>query len=156
MLSGHHHPVNGGVCSHLAGAIALKVRLELALFSLAVCFSFSSHQVLCSKGGDWWSKWDSCAYWGPMLCLFRHLWLCSDTAHSGFFPGCARPHPNLELHCCIEWAGLQCLLSWGWGTQYEGHRNCSCCQKSGLLLGCHLSKHNGCHHPTWAILWGPR
>lgn len=41
----------GRVCSQVAGAEALRVGLELALFPSSVCFSFSLLWGLCPEGG---------------------------------------------------------------------------------------------------------
>ena len=85
----------GGVCSQVAGVEALRVRLKLVLFPLTVCFPISLHLELCPNGEKCWSKWGSCAYKGPMLCLCICLWLCSPCSH--IFPCCGCPRSSARL-----------------------------------------------------------
>ena len=42
-------PCQGGVCSQVVGAEALRVGLKLALFPLSVCFSFSHTEAFTAK-----------------------------------------------------------------------------------------------------------
>ena len=44
--------LSGAGSAPVARVEALRARLQLALFALSVCFSFSPHWGLCPKGGE--------------------------------------------------------------------------------------------------------
>ena len=147
----------GWVCLQVAGVETLRVRLKLALFPVSLCFSFSQHWNLYPKGGECWSKWGFCTFRGLILCLCRHLWLCSDVAHSHIFSH--HGAPDLVLHCGMEWVGPEYFFGLGWGVQQGG------CGNSGshaairslgpfCSASC-VSANNGCCCPTWAMLGAP-
>ena len=52
LLSGHHCPVRGEICSEVAGAEALRFWLKLVLLPLSVCFSFFLHWAFDPKVGS--------------------------------------------------------------------------------------------------------
>ena len=88
LLSGHQDPIRGKVWSQVAGAEALSIWLELALFPLSVFFHLSPHQALhpsmeeCwTQGGSWGLlATTSCTQksWLSLMCyLCKHLQLFS-------------------------------------------------------------------------------
>ena len=88
LLSGHQDPIRGKVWSQVAGAEALSIWLELALFPLSVFFHLSPHQALrpsmeeCwTQGGSWGLlATTSCTQksWLSLMCyLHKHLQLFS-------------------------------------------------------------------------------
>ena len=107
LLSGHHHPFRGGVCSQVTGAKALRVRVKLALFPLSVCSSFFPYWDFCPQRRGILKQVGLCAYRGVMLSLCRWIWLCSDAAHRHVF---SLVVANLMLLCGLEWVwlGLGC------------------------------------------------
>ena len=111
LLSGHHHPVRGGVWSQVAGAETLRAKPELASFPLGVWFSLSPHEDLSPRGGECWNKWGLCMDRGLMRCLCRCLQLSPFTA-LGASPLCPSQLITAPcLHC--PWPVMEPLCRTG-------------------------------------------
>lgn len=124
LLSGHHHPVSAHVAPKLMEQKACSIRLELALFSLRVCFPFFTHLCLCLNKGEWWNNKCLCAYGGPILCLCRHLLILSNARHSHIL---CFSHPRSVLGCAwsswgqsihTAWVGVHSEVVMGIHNQY--------------------------------------
>ena len=106
------------VCSQVTGVGALRVRLELALLRLRVCFSFSLQRGLCPKGGY---SWYECGSEAPRAACIgaAALLKCSPRLHLFPYSGVT----DLKQGYGVEWAGLEHSL--GWGLGYSGYGNWS-------------------------------
>lgn len=91
---------------------ALRVGLQLALFHLNVCFSFSPHWGLCVKGGECWSG----------ACVLAEVLNIASVGICGFaqtqskfssFPCYGPPRSSARLWCRVDRAGAFAWLRLG-------------------------------------------
>lgn len=92
------HSVSSGVFSQVTEVEGLSWKAKAGSIPFKCVFFFNPTLEPLSQRWAVQKQFVPCAHKSPMLCLYRHLWLPSDTAHNCIFlPGVAAQ--DLVLHC---------------------------------------------------------
>ena len=105
-------PVRLGVFSQVAGIEYLKVWLKLAPVPSTVCFSFSPHWDLCTKGGHCWSRAGVLTEAQCSACV--GIWGSAQMYTWCIFSPVATTL-DLVLDYGMQWAGPEHSLGLDWG-----------------------------------------
>ena len=174
--SDQYHPIVDEIRFRVAGIQGLRIRSELALFSLSMCAPPPSTGTLALEGG--WSKRGTCGHlsWiGVHALWFWHHFRVPDcywstvsrSAHSGclsLFRCCFGPEPAPPSTTTFSTARAALALMWSSFVEQEGPRQMPCvdwaCTVDALLpvrvpdcsqSTSFASTSNDCPWPVWML-----